>query len=107
MDKDEILHKSRSENKNRDYPEAEGLQKASVIAFIVGCSACVIISAVQRYFTETTNFGCWIVNFSILGTVFLVKYIHLKKRHELAMAILYFAFLLLFLVGFIMSMVRG
>lgn len=107
MDKDEILQKSRSENKNRDYPDAEGLKKASVIAFAVGCSVCVIISAVQLYFTDTINYGCWIVNFSILVTVFLVKYIKLKKRHDLALTIMYIMFFLIYLVGFIRSMMRG
>lgn len=106
MNKDEILAKSREENKNRDLEDAECLKTASKIAYIVGCCICMIICAVQWYFTKTVNWGCWVVNFGILGTVFLVKYIKMRKRHELMMTVVEFVMFFFFLTGFIMSM-RG
>lgn len=106
VDKEEILKKSRNENKNRDYVEKEAVKNASVIAFIVGCSVCIVVCAIQWFFTETINYGCWLVNFSILGTVFLLKYIKMKTRRELAFTIIFFLFFLLYLVGFILSL-RG
>jgi hypothetical protein len=106
MNKEEILEKSRKENKNQDFTELECLKQASNIAYIVGCLACVIICTLQWSFTKIVNWGCWVVNFSILGTVFLVKYIKLRKTHELFMTILYYVLCIFVLIGFIMSM-RG
>jgi uncharacterized protein (DUF983 family) len=106
MNKEEILEKSRKENKNQDLAEMECLKKAGIIAFIVGCIVCVIICALQFSFMKTINWGCWVANFSILGTVFLIKFIKLRKTHELFMTILYYALCIFFLIGFIMSL-RG
>lgn len=106
MDKEDILARSRKENKNRDLAELEALKKASSIAYVVGCIVCMIICAVQWSYTKTINWGCWTANFSILSTVFLVKYLKLRRRHELMMTILEFSMTLFFLTGFIMSL-RG
>ncbi|MDD6039379.1 MAG: hypothetical protein PUD20_11385 [bacterium] len=76
------------------------------MAYIVGCLVCCLICMLQWAFTNTINWGCWVVNYSILGTIFLVKAIKMKKRHEVIMTILYYAIGAFFVVGFIMSM-RG
>lgn len=106
MNKEEILEKSRKENKNRDIAELDVLQKASKFAYIVGCCVCMVICFVQWCTTETINWGCWVVNFSTLGTVFLVKFIILKRKHELLWMIVDYLICAFFLTGFIMS-VRG
>lgn len=106
MDKEKILATSRKENKNQDIAEAEYLKQASSIAYVVGCIMCCVICVLQWSFTNTINWGCWIVNFSILGTVFLVKSIKMKKRHEIAMTVLYYGFGVLCAISFVMSM-RG
>ena len=106
MNKEEILDKSRQENRNRDLAEIDCLKKSSVIAYIVGCCVCMTLSILQWSFTKTVNWGCWVANFSILGTVFLVKFINLRKTHELLMTIFYYVLCIFFLIGFVMSM-RG
>lgn len=104
MNKEEILEKSRKENRNQDLAEMECLKQAGKIAYMVGCGVCVIICMLQWNFTKTINWGCWVVNFSILGTVFLIKFIKLRIKHELIMTILYYALCIFFLIGFIMSL---
>lgn len=106
MDRDRILALSRKENQNQDLAEIECLKQAGRIAYLVGCSVCVIISVLQWNFAKTINWGCWVVNFSILGTVFLVKFSKQKKTHALLMTILYYALCIFFLIGFITSL-RG
>ena len=78
MNREEILAASRKENKNQDIVEAEYLKQASRVAYTVGCLVCCLICALQWSFTKTMNWGCWVVNFSILGTIFLVKSIKVK-----------------------------
>lgn len=106
MNKNEILEKSRKENKNKDIAELEMVQKASSIAYYVGLAICCALCFAQMTVLHTVNWGCWVVNFGILGTVFLVKYIKLRKKHELIFTVLYFAICAFFLIGFIMSL-RG
>ncbi|MGN0626758.1 MAG: DUF6442 family protein [Oscillospiraceae bacterium] len=106
MDREEILERSRRENKNQDIAEAEYLKQASRVAYTVGCLVCVLICALQWLFTNTVNWGCWVVDFSILGTIFLVKSIKMKKRHEILITVLYFGLCIFFAVGFAMSL-RG
>jgi len=76
------------------------------VAYTVGCLVCCLICALQWLFTNTVNWGCWVVNFSILGTIFLVKSMKMKKRHEIFMTVFYYGFCTFFAVGFVMSL-RG
>lgn len=106
MNKEEILEASRKENRNQDIVEAEVIKQASKIAYITGCITCMAICVLQLIFTDTINWGCWVVNYSILGTVFLIKAIKLKKRHEIILTVLYYTIALFFIIGFAFSM-RG
>lgn len=106
MNKEAVLAASRKENKNQDLADAEYIRQASRVAYAVGCLVCCLICLLQWAFTKTINWGCWVVNFSILGTVFLVKFIKAKKRHEILVAVLYYGLCLFFAIGFAMSL-RG
>ena len=106
MNKEEILAASRKENKNKDIAEAEYLKQASRVAYTTGCLLCCLVCALQWVCTNTINWGCWVVNFSILGTVFLVKSIKMRKRHEILVTVLYYGLCVFFAIGFAMSL-RG
>ncbi len=97
MKKEEILEKSRLENKNKDIAELEAINKASSIAIYAGLLVCCVINVISVFFYESMNFVSWAILCSILGTLFLVKYILLHRRHELLLAILY-------LVMFVLSL---
>lgn len=104
INKEEILAASRQENRNQDLAEIESLKQASKTAYIVGCLLCVLVCLIQWRFLRTINWGCWVVNFSILGTVFLVKSKMIKRKRDIALAMIYYSLCLFFFVGFVMSM---
>lgn len=106
MDKNEILEKSRKENKNKNVYELEVVSKASSIAYRVGGILCCLTAVLDVIFTNTINFTSWMIFFSMLSTVFIVKYIKMKKKHELIMAVLYIACFILFAVKYTLSL-RG
>ena len=97
MNKEEILAKSRAENKGTDEREKLVLIKAGQIAFTVGGVMCMLIalfnsilSMVDHGGTRTDpklNTMLWGIYLSMLGSLFLYKYIKLKKKHELFLAI--------------------
>lgn len=101
MDKDEILKKSREENRDRDFVEAEVLNRANGIALAVSMLLCALISVLHAIFREKPNCAVWVVQFGILSTVMLVKFAKLHKRHELLLGLLYGGFSVCFFVFYL------
>lgn len=87
MNKEEILEKSRAENKNKDVYEQEILKQASTSAVIVMMSLATIFFAAQIFVGGGKNWGLWALVFSANMTTFWVKYMKLRRKHELVMAI--------------------
>ncbi len=105
MEKEEILAISRRENKNRDLVEMETARQAGNIAGRVGACVCCLVSVIFVWVTGTMLYSPWVIYFSILGTHSLVTYGKVKRKTELALTILYFTMLLLFLVLFVVRLV--
>ena len=98
MDKDEILAKSRKENKNRDFVEEEAVNKANAIAFSVGMMVCGLLSVLHAIFLDSPDYSVWVVMWSISASAFLVKYRRLHKWHELILGLFYGALSIFFFV---------
>lgn len=105
MNKDDILAKSRAENRGSDEYEKQVLEKAGKLAAQVGMVACCIIAMTSVLVTERVNSACWVIYFSIYATLFWTKYRHLKNRHELMLAVISTMVGLLFLGLFIREMI--
>jgi len=106
MNREDILAKSRAENQGSDEYEKQVLEKAGKLSAQVGMVACCIIAAVSVLVTDRVNNGCWVIYFSIHAALFWTKYRHLRRRHELTLALISTAVGLLFLGLFIVEMVR-
>lgn len=89
MNKEEILQKSRKENKNQDIYEHEVVRQAGTLSSVVMILLSAVFFAVQIFVGGGPNCGLWAVVFSASMTTFWVKYIRLRRRHELASAIAY------------------
>ena len=80
MHKEEILSRSRKELKNLDLVEMETSYQAWNIAGRVGATMCILISVIARILTSHYIVSPWIIYFSIQGTIWLVRFIKLKKK---------------------------
>lgn len=89
MNKEEILEKSRAENKNKDIYEQEVLRQASTSASIVMTCLASIFFMMQMLIGGGANWGLWAVLLSANMTTFWVKYIRLRRKHEFVMAVIY------------------
>lgn len=101
MDKDEILARSRKENKDRDFVEAEAMAKANSIAISVGIMVCGLLSILHVIFLETVDYSVWVVYFSVLAATMIVKYVRLRRRHELVIGLFYAACCVMFFVFYL------
>lgn len=89
MNKEEILAKSRAENKNKDVYEQEVLKQASKGAVIVQLVLAAVFAVTQILVGGGLNWGLWALVFSANMTTFWVKYMKLRRNHELLMAVVY------------------
>ncbi len=88
MNKEDILKKAQAENNGKDYVDIEAQKSGTRAAYIVGAMLLIIVDTVNGLVLHNVNRGADFALFSMVFTVFLIKYIRLRKRHELIVAIL-------------------
>lgn len=104
MNKEEILKKSREENNNKDIAGLKTTHNAAFWAYIIGIVLCCILVILDVIFTGSVNFTICIILFGMLSTVFMVKYIKIRRKHELFISLLYAACFVLFFVMYILKL---
>lgn len=101
MNKDEILKASRKENKNKDLAEIEVMLRAGSHAGRVGALACCLISLLSSMLAHIMLYSPWIIYFSIVATQWFVRFIGMKRKSDLVLAILFMCLTVLALLGFV------
>lgn len=89
MNKEEILAKSRAENKNKDVYEIEVLKLADSCGIIVMAVLALIFFSIQIFVGGGQNWGMSALVFSPIMATSWVKYIKLRRKYELLRAIAY------------------
>ncbi len=107
LTKEEILEKSRIENKTRDEMENAVFAKAGLRACAVGGIVCALVIVLEAVFSDQVNFSTWAVYLSMTGTMLLVKYFGLRKKHELVFGVLQLLLAAMFFVMYVVRLVRG
>lgn len=102
MNKDEILAKSRKENKDGDEREMQILANASKIGMAVGGVLSAIIVIFSRIVDEPMlGLSAWVVFFSMFGSRRLYQFIQAKEKVRLLQAVIGIAFGFACFVGMI------
>ena len=101
MDKDEILERSRKEHKDMDFVELEAISKANMAANTVGVVVCGILTLLHAIIRDGIDTSAWTVMFSIMSTIMLVKYVKLRRRHELVVGLFYLVSAICFFLGYL------
>lgn len=96
MEKEEILEKSRKENRNKDMYEQEILKQGNAVANFVMIVLATVLFAVQIFCGGGINYGIYAIVFSGSMAVFWVKWLKLRQRHEFVMAFFYTIIVLAF-----------
>lgn len=104
MNKDEILAKAQSEGKERDLPDREAQRNGAWVAYIIGVILLIVVDTVNGFVLHYVNRGADFALFSMAFVVFLIKYLHLRKRHELIIAIIWGVLSLSMLAVWIMQL---
>ena len=104
MTKEEILEKSRSDNGGKDIEDLEVQKSAATVAYFSSFGLCFLVSILNWIFTKQIKIECWIVFFGMVCVAFFVKFIKLKKLHELFVALGYLLIFVALLVLFILQL---
>lgn len=103
MQREEILEKSRKENKNNDLVEQETYKTASLVGTIVGWIAITVVLITTGFVEHKTNYGALFIFFAIESGIFITKYVKLKKKHELIVSMIYTVAAISLVVLFVLS----
>ncbi|WP_353056274.1 DUF6442 family protein [Paenibacillus sp. MER 99-2] len=88
INKDEILAKSRRENKNRDLFKLEVQSRAVNIGSVVAVFLATVFFVVQLLLDGGFNWGLYAILFSVSATSFLITAFRLKRSLDIVFAII-------------------
>lgn len=107
MKKEEILAKSREENRKNDPYLSEIQRRSSSFSGVVVVFLSSILFAIQLGMDEGFNFGLYAVAFAYGATDFLVRYFYLRRRRELIFGAIYLMVTIVLIMLHIYQLVSG
>lgn len=107
MNREEILERSRKENKNQDIYEKEIIIQGNRYACIAAAVLATVFFVIQIFTGGGMNYGLYAVVFSMPIAGFWRKYNKMHKKHELLVAICYTIGVLLFSVAHIYELISA
>lgn len=104
MERDEILSAAQKDNKGKDVADLDAQKKGTYAAYFVGFALIIVWDIVEGIALHRINYGGNMAIFGMAFTAFIVKFVCLKKKHELFVALAYGVGFLTFLVLWIMQL---
>jgi uncharacterized protein YybS (DUF2232 family) len=105
MTKEEILKQARVENKEKDVADLDAQRRGAYIAYFVGLFTIIVWDIVEGFIFHHINYGGNMALFAMAATAFLIKYVRLRKTHELVVGLVYSLGTIAFLVMWILQLV--
>lgn len=98
MDKEQVLEQIREQNKKKMDPyEQQVTTTGGNKAFSVGALIATMLFAIEVFCNGTLNFSAFAIWMSMESTLFIYKYVKLRRKHELIFAVLYTFFAVAFI----------
>lgn len=89
MDKEDILSKSRKENKDRDLYNEEISVGAGVISSFIALFLATAFFVLNAVINQENNWGLYAIVVSFGATNFIVRAVRLKRKCDIVFAIIY------------------
>lgn len=90
VDKEEILKKSRNENRNKDIYELEVISKAQRVGGLIALCVTFALMLIERVILESgTNYGYFLIILSAGMGLWIYKAVKMRKKHEIFLAVLW------------------
>lgn len=106
MEKNEILKMAQEDNKGMDVADLEAQKKGAYIGYFIGIIGIILVDIINGVVFKTINHGPNMVIALMCFTSFIIKYIKLKKTHELIVSVIYALLSIMFLVFWILQLTK-
>lgn len=107
MIKDEILAKSRNENKNGDEREEKIRLRSYAISAVIGASLCMVFVLIENAIFDRNATMMWIIYFGMIFSKSLLDAIKLKTKSDILFSILWGICFLIDIVVYILDNIGG
>ena len=107
MEKEEILKKAQEENKGVDLVDRSAQKDGAWYAYFTMVLLLIIVDVVNGFVLNNVNRGADFALFSMAFVAFLTKYIKLRKKHELFVAIMWGGLAIMMLVIWILQLCKA
>lgn len=107
MNKDDILEKSRKENKDQDLFAAQVNTSAATISLIVASLLATILFVVQFLVKHEYNLALYAVMLVIGAATFISKAVFLRRKRDIMLAILFGIATLVLIAVCLWQMIAG
>ena len=104
MNREDILKRAQQENNGKDYADIEAQKSGTRAAYFIAVILVIIVDLVNGFVLGYVNRGMDFVLFTMAFVAFLTKYIKLRKRHELFVAIVWGLLALMMLAMWILQL---
>lgn len=107
MNKDDILAKSRKENKDKDLYAAEVNTNAATIGSITATVLATVFFVIQHILGDGWNLALYAIVVGIGATTFVTKAIFLKRKLDIVLAVIFSLATLVLSIIHIYGLVAG
>ena len=106
MNKEEILAKSKQENRGQDIANLEVSKASMLFGWITAVCLLSLVAVVEALVCSRMNSGIFFGVMAGCSAIFINKYLKLRKRHELYIAIVYVIAAIAFFVTWILQLTK-
>jgi len=106
MNKEEILAKSKQENRGQDIANLEISKTSMQFGWVTAVCLLALVAVVEAIVYERMNAGIFFAIMAGCSAIFLNKYLKIHKRHELYIAIVYIIAAIAFFIAWILQLTK-
>ena len=106
MNREEILAKSKQENHGQDIANLEVSKASMLFGWITAVCMLALVAVVEALVHDRMNSGIFFAVMAGCSAIFINKYLKLRKRHELYIAIVYIIATVAFLISWILQLTK-
>lgn len=107
MNKDDILKKSREENKKGDEREEKIKLRSYATSAAIGALICMVFVILEEFAFNRSTTHIWIIYSGMMYSKHLLDAIKLKKKDDILLAVLWGASCLINCIIYVIDNVRG
>ena len=106
MNREEILSKSKQENHGQDIANLEVSKASMLFGWITAVCLLALVGVVEALVFNRMNSGVFFAVMAGCSAIFINKYLKLRKRHELYIAIVYIFAAIAFFISWILQLTK-